>query len=126
MSALQVGSRPNNAKNAASSWGFPLVVKPACGTGGEKSALLQNEQDLKEFLKSKNRADLKDLIVKPFVEGMPAGLSFLISQSRMARLISVNEQKIALDEKGDSRPQASGTRREGQTFQKETTSDMAT
>jgi len=91
-------------KAAASSWGFPLVVKPACGTGGEKSALLEDEHDLDEFLKSKNRADFKDLIVQPFVEGMPASLSLLVSRSGKAHLISINEQKIALDEKGEGRP----------------------
>jgi len=91
-------------KTAASSWGFPLVVKPVCGTGGEKTALLQDEHDLEEFLKSKNRADFKDLIVQPFVEGMPASLSLLISRSGKAHLISVNEQKIAISKKGEGRP----------------------
>lgn len=91
-------------KSAASSWGFPLVVKPTCGTGGEKSALLEDERDLHEFLKSNMKAGLKGLIVQPFLEGMPASLSLLVSRSGKAHLISVNEQKIALDEKGDGRP----------------------
>jgi len=90
-------------KEAALSWGFPLVVKPSCGTGGEGSNLLNNKIELDEFLTS-NKADPRGLIIQPFIKGFPASLSLLISRSGKAHLVSVNEQKIALTESDDGKP----------------------
>jgi hypothetical protein len=89
-------------KEAALSWGFPLVVKPSCGTGGEGSVLLSNDIELDEFLTSK-KADSRGLIIQPFIKGFPASLSILATSSGKAYLVSVNEQKIALSESGDGK-----------------------
>lgn len=72
---------------------FPLVLKPRDGAGSIATELVQNERELTERLKRRERSTT---IVQPFITGTPMSASFLVDRDGTPRLVGVGRQMIGL------------------------------
>ena len=70
------------------------VVKPDDGAGAESTRLFRRYDEMRQWLAA--APDRDNLIVQPYMEGVPASLSILCQQGR-ALLLSCNRQEIAIE-----------------------------
>ncbi len=70
------------------------VVKPDDGAGAESTRLFRQRDEMRRWLVA--AAERNNLVVQPYVEGVPASLSALCQNGR-AWLLSCNRQEIAIE-----------------------------
>lgn len=81
-------------RDAPPAGGDGWVVKPDDGAGAESTRLFRRSDEMRQRLAA--APDRDDLVVQPYVEGVPASLSILCQQGR-AWLLSCNRQEIAIE-----------------------------
>lgn len=83
---------PSEAQSAARRLGFPVVVKPARGAGGDGVSRARREADVAlAFARAARAGHAKRVLVQRFVAGTAASVS-LLSDGRRSVVLAVNGQ----------------------------------
>lgn len=93
----------DEAKGRAGDIGYPVVLKPTEGFAGSGVRLVDDAHSLEEEFTRLATWSRKGVLVQEHVEGVHASLS-IISTSKDARVLSVNEQLLGLKELHQTEP----------------------
>ncbi len=90
------------AKEESKSIGFPVLVKPFGGFGGAGIREAENVQELKRAFREASFFD-DSVLIQEDISGTPASVS-LISSTRKAVVLTLNEQLLGMREVGQREP----------------------
>lgn len=104
--SLKASERTARVREAAFSWGWPLVIKPDQGERGLGVRIVRNDSELERALEADSQSRQKrttDLIVQEFISGLEFGVFYVRRPSEdTGRIISIT-RKILPEVKGDGK-----------------------
>ena len=99
----ELASDLREAKERARDIGYPVVLKPTVGFAGSGIRFVDSVQSLEDEYTRLEGWNPEGVLIQEYVEGLNASVSF-ISTSKDARVLTVNEQLIGMEEVYPSEP----------------------
>lgn len=93
LSERGIATPPCFAVHAQANCSFPAVLKPRFGAGSQATFLIQNQRELAQaLLKGRNEGWTGEMLLQPFVAGIPCSVSFLTGERQIEPLLPASQE----------------------------------